>query len=406
MLNIYYIFFIINALLCLGLIFFKKRNLDFLSIYILILFLYTLPLFFGVVSNVYTGLFENPDPRIFVVMGLAYLGSSLFIFSDNSNFNINNSRDYLSEKIAFNIFLFLSIIGFILFVPTILSSSSKVELLENTNLLSSIIYFNVPIIGFLLAIKVKNKKYIIIFSLLLLFLLLFGARKSVAIAFMGAAIIFLENKPLKLISKYKFLISAFAVLLVVIASKTLYGYVLGYGLLIGISEWFNNFNFNFLFTGSEFITTSAILNSVLINDFSTDKIYYFYSFLALQPIPLSYFGYSSSYFNDVFQPALFPGINYGMAYNIWAEVFSAFGYFGVAILALTIPFLLNKLWYIYCRSKNVFSIIILIVGITFAFWIQRNSLATIFAYIRNIFYPLIFIYILIFLIKKLLKKGR
>lgn len=406
MISIQYIFFLFNALLCIGLIFSIKRDFDFISIYILVLFLYSLPLFFGIVANVYSGLYEKPDTDIFIVMAIPYLIVAIFIVATKKSIKNNMNRDYLSEKVALNIFLILSLIGFLLYVPTILSSSSKVDLLEDTNLLSAIIYSNMPVVGFLLAIKVKNKKFILMFSAMLLFLALFGARRSIAIACIGTAIIMLQNRPLRLITKYKFVIGALIALLAVVLSKTLYGYILGYGISQGISEWLKGFDSKFLMTGSEFLSTSALLNSVIINDFTTDKIYYFYSFLALQPLPLSYFNYSSSYFNDVFQPELFPGIKYGLAYNIWAESYSAFGYIGVFFLSLFIPFVLSKLWIIYCRSKNVFSIIILTVGIIFAFWIQRNSLATIFAYTRNVFYPLILIYMLIYIIKSFMTGSK
>ena len=92
-----------------------------------------------------------------------------------------------------------------------------------------------------------------------------------------------------------------------------------------------------------------------------------------------------------------------MAYNPWAEAYSAFGYMGIIILALFIPAILTFLWYFYSKSKAVFSIIILMVGLVLSFWIERNSLATIFAYMRNIFYPLIFIFFIIIICKNFLK---
>lgn len=403
MFSIQYIFFLTSALFCLSLLFFLKRKFDFLTIYVLILFLYTLPLFFGNVINVYTGEFINANPTTLVVMGCVYFITSFFLLKNNSYIICKNSIVDVEEKIAINIILIFSIIGMFLYAPTLLSSGNKTELLENTNLLSAVIYSNMPVVGFLLALKTKNRKYLIIFTFMLFFLFLFGSRRSIAITFMGAVIILWQQHSFRLIEKYKLIFFSFIALIAVILSKTLYGYILSLGVQKGFLSWIENFEVKYLMTGSEFISTSTILNSVVDNNFKTDSIIYFYSFFSLQPIPLSYFGYSSSYFNDLFQPALFPGISYGMAYNPWAEVYSAFGYMGVIILALFIPSVLTVFWYLYSNSKAVFSIIILMVGLVLSFWIERNSLATIFAYMRNVFYPLIFIFFIIVICKKFLK---
>lgn len=78
MFSIQYIFFLTSALFCLSLLFFLKRKFDFLTIYVLILFLYTLPLFLGNVINVYTGEFINANPTTLVVMGCVYFITSFF----------------------------------------------------------------------------------------------------------------------------------------------------------------------------------------------------------------------------------------------------------------------------------------------------------------------------------------
>jgi len=403
MLNIQYAFFLIGALVCLSLLLFLKRKFDFLTIYILILFLYTLPLFFGKVINVYVGDFINANPSTFVVMGIVYFITSFFLLKDNNYIYRRYEFTSTEEKLALKVILIFSTIGMFLYIPNLLSSGSKVELLENTNLLSAVIYQNMPVFGFLLALKIKNRKYLIIFAFMLLFLLVFGARRSIAIAFMGSIIILAQPYSFRLIEKYKLILISFIFLIIVVLSKTLYGYTLSLGVVQGFFSWMSGFEVKYLLTGSEFLGTSTILNSVIEYDFKTDRILYFYSFLSLQPIPLNYFGYSSSYFNEMFQSVLFPGINYGMAYNPWAEVYSAFGYLGVIILALFVPSLLNFFWYSYCHSKALFSIVVLFMGLILSFWIERNSLATIFAYMRNVFYPLILVYFFILIINNILR---
>lgn len=403
MLSLQYTFFIVNVMITIYILIFKKRKFDFISIYVLILFLYSTPVLFGVVINVYTQTFEAATPDLFVVMSIPYLIVSLFLIANN-NYEIISRRSFVTEKIALNVFLISSLIAISAYIPTLLSSASKVELLENSNLFSMVLYQTLPVAGFLLSLKSKSKKFLIIFSLILLFMLIFGGRKSVTAAFLAGAVIFLENKPLRLIEKYKFILISCLLLIVLVLSKTLYGFVLSAGPIEGFKAWVDRFEFRYLLTGSEFLGRSSLLEAVLVNDFKTDKIYYFYSFLALLPIPLSYFNYSSSYFNDQFQPALFPSIEYGMAYNIWAEAYSAFGYIGIICISAFIPFILQKLWKLYTKSNTVFSVIVLLIGVTIAFWIQRNSLATIFAYTRNILYPMVIIYFIVIVVKSLISK--
>lgn len=402
MASLEYIFFIIGAIFSLGIVLFRKRFFDFHSIFIFILFLYTIPLFFGFVNDPYTGNFVSPDSRTFLVMGIPYYISIVFLLRE-SDFS-NNLIDVNSKKSSFlKYILVLSLFGFILYFPTILKSGTKVELLENSNMMLNIIYSTLPVFGFLASLKYKNKKLILIFSTILLIIFLFGARRSLALAIIGSMIIILNDKKFVFLKQYKMIAIGLSGMFLVLIGKVLYGYVLSNGVVQGVSAWKNDFTFDYLFTGSEFLTTSAILNSVIVNDFHTDKIHYFYSFLALQPIPLSYFGYSSSYFNDMFQPALFPGLYYGMAYNPWAEAYSAFGYLGVVFLSVLIFILLDLVWKLYCRSNSIWSFLFLMLGLYLAFWIQRNSLGSIFAYLRNIFYPLFFIILIYSFLVKLFK---
>ncbi|MEO3356828.1 O-antigen polymerase [Acinetobacter haemolyticus] len=401
MFNIYYIFFLSGALSSLYFLFFRKRNFDFISVFVLVLVLYTLPLFFGGVKNVYTGDFLKPEDQVYLVMGIPYFVSILFIVLNNS-YNFNRRIDFLHEKIALNVLLLLSMIGIALYLPSVFASSSKVELLENKNLMVQILYANVPVVGFLLALLVKNKRFICIFLLCLSILFLFGSRRSIALALIGSLIIVFMDNPLRLVSKIKWILLGVGALVVVVLSKTMYGYVLARGVVDGLKGWFYEFEWRFLFTGSEFLTTSTILNSVILNDFKTDKLYYFYSFLALQPIPLSNFNYASSYFNDMFQPALFPGVTYGMAYNPWAEAYSVFGYWGVLFFSIFICLVLRGMWYICIGSNRVLLVILLFFGSLIAFWVERNSLATLFAYVRNVLYPLLIIYFITVFLRKVL----
>lgn len=404
MLNIQYLFFIISVLLTLTLLFIKKRKIDFLTIYVLVLFLYSTPLLFNKVFVHETFLFTTPVLDMFVVMAIPFLGASLGLIVSKNNYYYYPKPPSLTDKASLYILLIATFISFSLFLPILLSSSDKGELFENTNIVLYTLYSYLPVAGFLISFKIKNKRFLIIFGCILFFMLLFGARRSVATAVLASLLISMQNIPLRLVSKYKIILGGAFVLVTLILSKSFYGFALYYGPLLGFQEWIQNFEFKFLISGSEFIAQSAILNAVLKYDFHADKFHFLYSVLALQPIPLSFFGLSSSYFNDQYQHVLFPGIRYGMASNIWADAYAAFGYYGVLTLSIIIPLLLSSFWSLYYRSKNFISVVLLIVGITFAFWVHRNSLSAILASIRNIFYPLFFIYLAAMFTAQFLKK--
>lgn len=406
--SIQYIFFITNAVITISLLLFVVRKFDFIAVYILILFLYSIVLFFGVIVNPYSGQYISASPDIFVVMGLAYLGSSIVLLTTKTHYPIKHLQPTSIDKTGLKVILFFSLIGLFLYMPILLSSTNKKEISEGTgNLLYFILYSYFPVAGFLLALKTKSKSFLIIFSLLLLSLLIYGGRVAFTTAVLGASILLLENNRLRLISKYKLVIAGLLSLLVLVLSKRLYGYILFYGISEGFSIWLENFDLSYLLSGSEFLSTSQILDYVLVNNYKSDKIYYFYSFLALLPIPTSLFGYSSSYFNDYFQPSLFYGLDYGLAYNVWAEAYASFGYGGVVFISIFIPLILSLLWRTYSSMRsNFMSVIILIIGVTIGFWIQRNSLGSISAYIRNIFYPLLIVYFITTLVHKLLKNKQ
>lgn len=406
MMTLPYIFFVVNALTTLSIILFRKRCFDFLSVYVLILTLYSLPLFFFSVYDPVHKLYNEPIDQVYITMGVTFLGVAPFLFFKN-NFQKVNEISFKSENLPLLIIAIFSLIGFFYLVPVLLSATNKVEALElNTNIIFAIFYEIFPAVGFLMAYKYKNKKFLIFFLILVIIILLFGTRRSFAMALIGLMVIGMPN-PLRLASMYKYILFGFFALILVILGKNFYGYILYYGLFDGLSEWRNNFTIDYLFEGSEFLSTSAILQAVVENNFKVDTINIVKSLLAIQPIPLEYFNFSSSFFNDSFQPVLFPALNYGMAYNPWAESYAWLGYLGVSIYSLLFPLLLVSFWRYYKKSKiSLISILFLALGLTLAFWVQRNSLGSILAYIRNILYPFLFILLLVSFVEKILVKRK
>lgn len=403
-----YTFFMISSLTVLILLLIKKRYFDFISIYIIFLTLYSIPLFFNKIYNVYTeGFSIIPQDMTLISMGVAFLVSIPFLLMDNSfpEKNINIKKNYFFEKIFLNLTLICCFIGFLVNIPLLLNSSNKLEAIASTNIIFFLLFMYFPLVGFFIALHQKIKFTTILFILMLIIVALLGARAPLAMAVVGTLLYYNSNNKIRLISKYKFFIIGFSSLFILILSKTLYSFFYVGG-ISSFNDWKKEFSIDYLFRGSEFLTTSTILDSIVLNDFNIDFINSFKSFLAILPIPLEYFNFSSSYFNDAFQPYLFPSISYGMAYNPWAEAYAWMGVFGVFFYSIIILTTLRFLWYYYKKSSSINAVLLLIIAILISFWIQRNSMGSILAYIRNILYLYLFIYCMSYGLSFIFNKGR
>lgn len=352
----------------------------------------------GVVNNPYTQKFEAPGAGLYFVTGLIFLVTTPFLYF-KCNYTkpyglqgqANKKAGFSKEKINLHLIFIISVFAILTTVPTILQTTSKVEMLESRdNIYIGVAYGTLPILGFILSYRINNKKYIGYFVFVVLLVFVLGSRRAAALSLICYVLICLEGMRFAPIFKWKVILVGIFSLVFIVLGKTYYSYFLIYG-ISGTKVWLDNFSYQYFITGNELLGRSAILNSVIENRFAIDGVESFKSFLAIQPLPLKYFSFKSSYFNDEFQSVLFPGINYGMAYNPWAEAYSWGGEVGVLIYATIIPYLLYKLKLIYKRSSLGVSSIVMLIAVIIAFWVHRNSLATELAYIRNALYPSIVI---------------
>lgn len=76
---------------------------------------------------------------------------------------------------------------------------------------------------------------------------------------------------------------------------------------------------------SEPFTTQAILNEIMINRFRVDPGHFANVLLQFSLFSVD-LGYRTPSFNDLFQPVLFPAYDWGLANNIWAEMWASGGW--------------------------------------------------------------------------------
>ncbi len=403
----YLVFFVSYALLLI-IFLFKKREFDFISLYILTLYIYNSITLFGVTYDPYTASYISLDPRLYLSSSIPFLVAIPFVlYKNESERTISYSRflvknNFLSVGNIFTGLLFVgTCIGVAYVFPKMYGGTSKVEIMGATTQWEDVFTQIFPVAGAFISLINRNRIIFITFVGILLCVFLLGKRSPLVFAFLGCVLIVKQGRDFRPITKYKLIFFGLLMLLLVSLGKTFYSFLLHYG-FSGISLWFDGLSWDYIFSGLEGSSASTILNAVIKNDFSIEGQYILKSLLAINPLPLSYFEFSSDYFNQVFQSTLFPGINYGMAYNPWAEAYSWLGNIGISIYSFIFLFLLRFLWKAYKSSSREFGVIFLFLGIITAFWLHRNSLASILAYNRNALYPLLTIYLLYWCLKHVL----
>lgn len=375
--------------------FFKKRSFDLLALYGVFLILFSLPTIMGVVYDPNTKAMKELNNEVYFITALTvFFLLIIMVFKDLLLNHPPRLCTPLSDK-EYNSFLFVgSAITLLLSLdvfPSVFFSKSKVEVLESANITHLLLSSIVPAL-FIAALMKGVRKYVCFFLLVLILFFMFGSRRPLSLAIVGAVFIVLIEHRFVLISKWRVLLAGIFFLGLVILGKTLYGYFL-IGGIAGIQLWFKELNLDMVFSGAEFMGTSAILNEVVVTGFSLPFESVPYSFASLLPIPVSFFGLSSSAFNEQFQSVLFSSIDYGMAYNPWAEAYAWSGYIGIVIYSIMLPLSLLSIERIVLKYRfHPIGGLFVIIGALLCLWIHRNSLASEFAYIRNVFYPFVFIY--------------
>ncbi len=151
--------------------------------------------------------------------------------------------------------------------------------------------------------------------------------------------------------------------------------------LIKVSNWdlladllTNGDTYLFSLTRSEPFGTQTILNETLRAGFTVGPAHLFQALGSALPFYPVFFGQPTS-FNDLFQQRLFPGTDYGMANNIWAQMWSSGGWPLLGVFTIVYAFLLA--WgtrQIKAQRSPVLLACAAHFWVYWAFYIHRNDL--------------------------------
>lgn len=382
----YQTLFIMTAIVSGAYFLFSKRTFDYFSVAYFSAVIYFLPGFFGYTSYHIQGVWINTplnfEAYLVMLSVLASISISAYIGSflrNPINLDVCVSQPLMIGRLLF----VLSLIGLALLIFTAgatIASPEKDTVLESLGRWY-ILFSTAATIGLPIAYFNKQRILMIFFVGFLLFDLYIGFRSSLAIAMIAVLTILISSRgKIRIIMKERKIIFFSIVLGVFFFGYKLVAFAIKSGSWSAVIETILDLNtFQIMITQSEPFITQQILNTIISEDFHIGIIHItsvISQFILFGPE----LGLASSSFNDLFQPILFPAVEYGMASNIWAQMWSL----GSWPLLILFIFLYNLLLAVGNSSLRSRSFVIRAglapVFVYLAFYIHRNDLG----YIINI----------------------
>ncbi len=395
MISASFLFFFISAISVVLWVICRKRVFDILSIYCAFLFLFSISSVFGLVYDPFFHVYKRVDSSVWIVHGISFSSLGILILCKDYFAVRRRPIPVLPSSLPGALFLILCLLLstsiLVTKAPGMISARSKVEMLETAGIEMVLLSSLLPV-AFAYALATRRYVFAAVALSIILFLFVVGTRRPLVLAVLVLCAVLYFGKTISLISKWKAISIGVVFSVLVMAGKTFYGAVMAGG-LAAVPAWLDDFDLETLMKGAEFLNTSAILQEVIVTDFNIPCWVPLAGLLSFLPVPLSQYGLSSSLFNDLFQPELFPSIKYGMAYNPWAEAFSAWGWAGILVYSIFLPGIMVAFEGVYHRYRqSPVGAIFLVMSLLGAFWMHRNSMGSLFAYFRNAFYPSFIIY--------------
>jgi hypothetical protein len=389
----------------------KKRQFDYFSLAYFSALIYFLPGFFGFTSFHASGDWSDASihPEAYLVMIFVMLSIfvSAFISSRiHKSFNINKTIP--AEPWVSRLLMVLTVVGF---SGLLASSGSALFQPEKDIVLESlnrwhILFYSAATIGFPIALHKRQHFLAGLFIAFLGFNLFIGFRFSLAISIISALVLvlFSKGKQRLLIDNWKMIIGA------MLFGTFMFGYkVIAYAVKSGM--WAVVWNrlqdantYLFMFIRSEPFLVQQTLNEVVTNRFETTAdhvISSLYQFILFAPE----LGAESITFNSLFQPALFPNVEYGLAANIWAQMWSAGGWPLLIVFVLIFNVIL-ALGNSTLRARSA----VLKAGLApvfcyWAFYIHRNELGYALNLEKRLLLLLFFVIVVLAIVKVATRQG-
>jgi len=358
----------------------KNRQFDYFALAYFSALVYFLPGFFGSTSYHIGGVWSDTliHPEAYWIMIFVLLSIWLSAWITSYTPKALEVKIALPTESGVSVLLLIStVIGFVALLAT---SGSVVFQPEKEVVMESlgrwhILFYTAATIG--LPVAFHKRQYFLagLFLAFLGFDLFLGFRSALAISIISVVVIMLCKKGRQRLIFFNWkIILALLVFGVFMFGYKMFAFAVKAGLWDVVWSQLEDANtYLFIITHSEPFAVQQTLNEVITNRFYTtaDHIYSsLYQMLLFAPE----LGANNITFNSLFQPALFPDVEYGLAANIWAQMWSAGGWPLVAFFALIFNIVL-AIGNATLRARSI----VLKAGLApvfcyWAFYIHRNEL--------------------------------
>ena len=338
---------------------FKRREFDYYSVGFFGSLIYFSPGFVGYTSYADHGVWYDKaiNHEAYAVMYLVLI-SIVFSARFSLKAAVKTASSFKTQGLSKlpHAMFFVSILGLIALIFVIgdmINDPDKTAYMDKLGRWH-ILFYTAATLGLPISVLYKKNLFSVLFFCLLLFDLYIGFRSSIAIACLSVLVLQLSVRGPQNLLKDNFRLIFMAVALVLF----LLGYkVVAFAVKAGMwdlvfFELQNPSTYKAMLLRSEPFVTQHILNEVVASNFRTD-LSGIYAVVFQLILFSDKIGVNVVSFNDLFQPILFPSVEYGMASNIWAQMWSAGGW---PLLFIFVIFYNFILWLggMALRSENLF----------------------------------------------------
>jgi hypothetical protein len=376
-------FFIIISVIGLIYFFFVKRRFDWFAVAFISACVYFLPGFFGYTSYLTlsgwdTSPINDTAYGIMLLVETAVLSGAVvndLLIEDKGARTIAESSKGNGHILA--VFLFLSLFGMgmmLLTTGSAIFDTDKQAMLAQLNRWY-ILFYTAVMLGCVLSFEYGNRVFFALFCLLALFDVFVGFRMAFALIGIGITTLWLfrRGKQRLLLSSWKPLIAVPAVALFLFFYKQIQ-FAVKYGDVALLKNLiFDPATYAAMFTQSEPFVVQSILNEVTQQNYTVGMGHLagvLYQFILFSPE----LGMDAISFNDLFQPALFPESDYGMANNIWAEMWSSGGWPLLVLFVIVFVMVLKLLSVVTQSDRASKRAVVAVMASCWAFYIHRNDI--------------------------------
>jgi len=373
--------FYILYIFCGAYFFFKKRDVDYFLVSFVGCSLYFLPGFFGETAYLSSqGWVHTPIHwKTYTVM-LAVLASITFfaVFNDLIYRENKASRAVIVTNTKSSYLYILSILSIASLLLLYVTTGGGAFGEDKSAIMSElnrwhILFYMTATIGLPFAVLLKRKFFIGIFLSLLVVNLLIGFRSPIVIAALASIVMNFNGKKVRLVGHYKKILFLIFFALLMFLYKYI-AMVMKSGLWDIVFERLYSLETykNMIIMSEPFVVLNN-LNKILILDYhsSAEHIYSaIYQLIIFSPE----LGAQIVSFNDIFQPDLFPKVDYGLASNIWAQFYSAFDWLGVIFIIILYCFILFCANFQLRRARLTNVALYSSMFVYLSFYIHRNDL--------------------------------